>query len=229
MYNYEKYERRERFAAKLKSFAKKAVALGVIAGGAALFLAAAPDWTPRQIAVHQIAEIARSVGIEETSPIITECGRLWWEDNRDVTPDSSVKIPELALEELVQTATPEQPAYSQQELDILAKTIWKEAEGCPWEHQCAVGCVVLNRVSDDRFPDTIEDVVGQPGQYHSSYLSGFEGIPDVCYDAARAVLNGEYSIPPEIVWQANFVQGQGVWWISSVNTGWDSSTTYFCW
>ena len=118
--------------------------------------------------------------------------------------------------------------YTEQELSILAKVIYGEANGCPWEHMCAVDCVVLNRVADERFPNTISEVVAQPKQYSTAYLSGFDGIPQECWDAARAVLDGEYTIPPEIVWQANFTQGNGVWWASYVDTGWYQSMTYFC-
>ncbi len=120
-------------------------------------------------------------------------------------------------------------SIAQNDLDILAKVIWKESGGCPWEHQCAVGCVVINRVHDERFPDTVAGVVGQPGQYSTAYLSDFEGIPAECYDAAAAVLSGQYTIPPEVVWQANIPQGNGIWRASYVDTGWWRSTTYFCW
>lgn len=171
-------------------------------------------WTSRQETLHNIAEQARALGLPEDSPIIVEASRLWWED---------VEAVEVQLDPPIVDN-----GYTEEDLCILAKVIWKEAGGCPWEHQCAVGAVVMNRVHDERFPDTISEVVGQPGQYSASYLSGFDNIPTECYDAARAVLTGEYTIPPEIVWQANFPQGSGIWWVSCVDTGWYKSTTYFC-
>ena len=167
------------------------------------------EWTERQSTVHQIAELARSLGLPEDNPILTECSRLWWEDEQPKELDPPV-------------------AYAEEDLCILAKDIFGEARDCPWDHQCTVGAVVLNRVHDPRFPDTVRDVVAQPMQYSTSYLSGFDGIPTECWDAARAVLTGEYTIPPEIVWQANFPQGSGIWWVSEVNTGWWYSLTYFC-
>lgn len=164
--------------------------------------------------VHAIAEHARSIGLPEDSPIIVECQRLWWEYAKDID----------GCEE----SADEAPSYTDQDLNILAKLIWKEAGGCPWEHKCTVGCVVLNRVADERFPDSIYDVVAQPKQYSTSYLYGFDGIPAECYEAARAVLEGEYTIPENVVWQAEFPQGRGIWWASEVNTGWWYSITYFC-
>lgn len=166
--------------------------------------------------LHAIAEHARSIGLPEDSPIIVECQRLWWEWEYAKDTDRCEKPEDAAS------------SYTDQDLNILAKLIWKEAGGCPWEHKCTVGCVVLNRVADERFPDSIYDVVAQPKQYSTSYLYGFNGIPEECYEAARAVLEGEYTIPENVVWQAEFVQGRGIWWASEVNTGWWYSITYFC-
>lgn len=211
----------------MKNAKAKAIAIAAAIAASASLTAFTGGWTSRQTALHDIAEQARALGLPEDNPIIAEASRLWWEENRPVIAVSGesvkVEIPEIEMEEL---APPIE--INQDDLDVLAKLIWKEAGACPWEHQCAVGCVVLNRVHDERFPDTVRDVVGQPGQYSTAYLSGFDGTPQDCYDAAAAVLSGEYTIPANVVWQANFVQGSGIWWASEVNTGWWHSITYFC-
>ena len=49
--------------------------------------------------------------------------------------------------------------------DLLAALIHAEARGEPFEGQVAVGAVVLNRVDDHRWPDTVEAVVLQSGQF----------------------------------------------------------------
>ena len=49
--------------------------------------------------------------------------------------------------------------------DLLAALIHAEARGEPFEGQVAVGAVVLNRVDDPRWPDTVEAVVLQSGQF----------------------------------------------------------------
>lgn len=41
---------------------------------------AAEEWTSRQTVAHEIAELARGIGLPEDNPIITECVRLWWSD-----------------------------------------------------------------------------------------------------------------------------------------------------
>lgn len=116
----------------------------------------------------------------------------------------------------------------QDKLDVVARVVMGEAADCPAEHQIAVAAVVVNRVNDERFPDTVREVVAQPGQYSKSYLTGFERTTRSCYEAAKIALDGEHDVPPDVVWQAQFRQGREVWWISSVDTGWFASTTYFC-
>lgn len=54
---------------------------------------------------------------------------------------------------------------SEAERHLLASLIWLEARGEPFEGQVAVGAVVLNRVRHPAFPDTILEVVTQPGQF----------------------------------------------------------------
>lgn len=50
-------------------------------------------------------------------------------------------------------------SVTSEELDLLARLIHSEAQGEPYAGKVAVGTVVLNRVADDRYPDTIRDVI----------------------------------------------------------------------
>lgn len=56
-------------------------------------------------------------------------------------------------------APAEAPAYDEEDLYWLARVISAESRGESLEGQIAVGNVVLNRVADEQFPDTIKDVV----------------------------------------------------------------------
>ena len=116
----------------------------------------------------------------------------------------------------------------QESLDIVARVVQGEAGACPWMHQVAVAAVVVNRVASPYFPDTVREVVASPGQYTTLYLSGFEQTTRQCYEAAKKALDGESGVPEDVIWQAEFVQGTEIWWISKVDTGWFASTTYFC-
>lgn len=113
------------------------------------------------------------------------------------------------------------------DLELLANVIHGEAPNCPMEHQVAVAAVVLNRVADPRFPDTVAEVIGQKGQYSQKYLEPTETTED-CIEAAQKALDGEHNVPGDVIYQANFVQGDSVWMESEIDTGWYQSTTYFC-
>lgn len=169
---------------------------------------AAGGWTcteqaERQAVAHEIAELARSLGLPEDDPIIERARELWWEAE-------------------------EAPTYSDEDLRILATVIWYEAPYCTDRHQQLVAQVVLNRVNDARFPDTVRAVVDQPGQYTDWYSTAAPDIPERCYDNARAALEGRVECPANVIFQAEGVQGTGVYEEIHVDTGWYSSTTYFC-
>lgn len=115
------------------------------------------------------------------------------------------------------------------DLMLLSKIIYAEA-GSEWlsdEWKMSVGEVVLNRVASPEFPNTIREVLAQPGQYYGSSSRYFNNlIPSArCADCAMRLLNGERNLEPSVVFQANFRQGGGVqtaYYDKAL--GW----TYFC-
>jgi N-acetylmuramoyl-L-alanine amidase len=60
-------------------------------------------------------------------------------------------------------------AYAQNsrigDVQLLARAINGEARGESYEGQVAVGAVILNRVKDSKFPNTIAGVIYQPGAF----------------------------------------------------------------
>lgn len=54
---------------------------------------------------------------------------------------------------------------SASDLQLMARAINGEARGEPYEGQVAVGAVILNRVRDSRFPNTIAGVIYQSGAF----------------------------------------------------------------
>ena len=59
-----------------------------------------------------------------------------------------------------------EPAYTEHDVELLAKTLYGEARGIPSvDEKAAVIWCILNRVDDHRWPDSIEGVVTQPGQF----------------------------------------------------------------
>lgn len=84
---------------------------------------------------------------------------------------------------------PDIPAYSEEDIILLAKLIWHESEGEPREGKIAVGEVVLNRIKSKFFPDTVYDVIYQKGQFsHVKYVE-FETPDEETVQIADDVLN----------------------------------------
>lgn len=105
-------------------------------------------------------------------------------------------------------------AYASYEDDlyILAHVMCGEAEGCGRDMLLSVESVVLNRVSDSRFPDTIAEVVFQPGQYACTWDGNYYREPSQeTWDIAAELLEEGPAIDESVVWQAEFIQGYGVY------------------
>lgn len=99
-------------------------------------------------------------------------------------------------QQLANGTAPDKIPYQQLDGDIkrMAAIIWCEARGESYEGQLAVGTVVMNRVESPRFPNTIQDVISQSGQF-SPYKSGkytialaMENMQQSCIDAATEVI-----------------------------------------
>ena len=104
-----------------------------------------------------------------------------------------------------------QAAY-EDDLYILSHVITGEAEGCSRDMKLSVGSVVMNRVSDERFPDTIAEVVFQPGQYACTWDGNYYREPSQdTIDIAAELLEDGTAIDESVVWQAEFPQGIGVY------------------
>ncbi len=89
------------------------------------------------------------------------------------------------------TGTVSASLWRESELSILARLVSGEARGEPYIGQVAVAAVVLNRVRDDSFPDTIAGVIFQPGAFDAVWDGQFDMAPtDSALRAARDAMNG---------------------------------------
>ena len=81
--------------------------------------------------------------------------------------------------------------FSSSEVYLLAKTIYAEGRGEPYTGQVAIGAVVLNRVSDKAFPNTISGVVYQKHAFTAVSDGQINLTPnDTAMKAARDAING---------------------------------------
>lgn len=116
--------------------------------------------------------------------------------------------------------------YSENDMYVLSHIISAESGNCSEEMMIAVGSTVLNRVSDDRFPDTIEEVVFQPGQYSPTWNGTFYNEPtEGAVEVAQMLLEEGSQIPEDVVWQSNFPQGTETW--KTIESPW-GTVMYFC-
>lgn len=121
------------------------------------------------------------------------------------------------------------PAYSDEDLDLLARIINAEA-GCDWIPdwvQRMVGSVVINRVNSQYFPNTIREVIYQPGQYGPVYNGMINYTPSKrVIENARYVLENGSTCPANVTGQNGVVSGSGVY--TSYYDSILGTTIYFC-
>lgn len=81
--------------------------------------------------------------------------------------------------------------YSSNDRYLLAKVIYAEARGESYTGQVAIGAVVLNRVKDSRFPNTVSGVIYQPWAFTAVNDGQINLEPNQkAYQAADDALNG---------------------------------------
>ena len=106
------------------------------------------------------------------------------------------------------------------DLELLARAIYAEAGGddCSDETRIMVGNVILNRMNDPRYPDTMEEVLTQPLQYNIFDKTGVvwkdrasnpeeKDAVERAYRCAERVLLGEKLLPDDVIFQSEDIQG----------------------
>jgi spore germination cell wall hydrolase CwlJ-like protein len=126
----------------------------------------------------------------------------------------------------------ETKTYSDIDLEYLACVIYTEHGGnaATDEERMLDGYVVLNRVKSKLFPNTIKEVLEQEGQYagfengviwpERSKNNGEKEAVARAYKIAKYVLENKSEAPDNVVYQAEFEQGSGVY--KHINN------TYYC-
>ena len=97
----------------------------------------------------------------------------------------------LTLQKTGELPTP--PTYPEEDLYWLSRAIYSESGNQPMAGRIAVGTVILNRVEDPTFPDTIKEVIFAPRQFSPVSNGTIYLTPDedsviaakLCLDGAR--------------------------------------------
>lgn len=109
------------------------------------------------------------------------------------------------------------------ELDILAALIQCEAGGEPYEGQVAVGAVVMNRVRNGGYPNSITEVIYASGQFVPASGGRMESLilnkttKASCIQAAQEAINGACNVGDALHFRRNngrpgLVIGNHVFW-----------------
>lgn len=145
------------------------------------------------------------------------------EETPTPTPENTPQ-PEIQpqTEEIPEPEETEQP-YTDEELEMLALVIYQEAGGdaCSDETRLMVGTVVINRIADERFPDTMYEVITAKSQYGRLHWTGLvwperasnpgeAHAVERAYTIAERILQGERALPEDVIYQAEFQQGTEV-------------------
>lgn len=98
----------------------------------------------------------------------------------------------LTLEKIgIYVPTSGSASQNNSDLNLLARCIYGEARGEPYVGQVAIAAVILNRVKDPAFPNTIAGVVYQPWAFTVVNDGQINLEPNqTAYNAARDALNG---------------------------------------
>lgn len=114
------------------------------------------------------------------------------------------------------------PKYTQEDVNLLAEVIYWENWHTDKEHLAAyyTGAVVMNRVKSKEWPNSIEAVLYERGQYSTTKYFFTEEIPAEVYEMAERILrDGTDDVPEGVIFQSMRPLGK-VW--KKVNTD------YFC-
>lgn len=179
-------------------------------------------------AALSMAEMADGLQAQADAETPAEPTALCLNAEEEPLPEVGVQLTLNAQEE------PEPPAeeaakYTEEDLDLLARLIWREmgSRWIPDEEQLKTGSVVVNRMAHPAFPDTLREVIYQPGQYAPAMGGTLETAePDQrTKDNARRLLEQGSVLPPDVVYQSGSIQGPVH---SSYYDRILGTTTYYC-
>lgn len=156
------------------------------------------DWGVSQEVIDVQSGMIENVKIAAVEAKIAYEAKL--EEERRAAEEAERIAREKAEAEAAAAAQAEAEAAQQAEKELLASLIFCEAGNQPYEGQVAVGAVVMNRINSSSYPDTMEEVIYQSGQF-SPAMSGWldrvranQGYTEAAMQAAEDALAGSNPI-----------------------------------
>lgn len=81
--------------------------------------------------------------------------------------------------------------FTEREIDLMAQLVWHEAGNQDMIGKTLVADTVLNRLESDRFPNTVEGVIFQKGQFTTAKVLGRCEPTIECYGAVLSEIDGD--------------------------------------
>lgn len=142
-------------------------------------------------------------------------------DATEATTENTTVTQTETTEPVTEEATEpseETKSYTDDDLFYLAAAVCREAGGESEEIQLLVANVIINRVNSSIYPDTIYEVLTEYKQYGTMWKYGVSfpdwadnKVKEQCYSVAKRILEGERFCPENVLFQAEFKQGSGVY------------------
>lgn len=98
-----------------------------------------------------------------------------------------------------------------EEQNLLARMVWVEARGEPFEGQQAIAEVVLNRLVADNFQSSIESIIYAENQFRSTAFLDEAEPTSIQYEAIERALEGPYVLPIDVVFFATYPVNDNIW------------------
>ena len=102
-------------------------------------------------------------------------------------------------------------SLSDQDVELIAKLVYAEADGEPFEGQQAVAEVILNRMAASNFPSTVSGVIHAPDQFRAASQLYRAKPTHVQYEAVRRAWKGPYVLDKDVVFFSTGAVNGDVW------------------
>ena len=156
------------------------------------------DWCVSKEVIDVQSGMIENVKIAAVEAKIAYEAKL--EEERRAAEEAERIAREKAEAEAAAAAQAEAEAAQQAEKELLASLIFCEAGNQPYEGQVAVGAVIMNRVKSGSYPNSIEEVIYQSGQFGPAAtgwlnrVRSSKGYSQTALQAAVDALNGSNPI-----------------------------------
>lgn len=98
-----------------------------------------------------------------------------------------------------------------EEQNLLARMVWVEAQGEPFEGQQAIAEIVLNRLVAENFQSSIKSVIYAENQFRSTAFLENAEPTSIQYEAIERALEGPYVLPIDVVFFATYPVNDNIW------------------